>query len=205
LSLADGDRIEADAVILAVSPAAAAALAGDNSPSLRRWAEAAIPVRAACLDLSLSALPISRATFALGIDRPFYFSVHSATARLAPTGAAVVHVAKYLPPDHAEDPEADRHELDAVADLVQPGWRDVVVESRFLPRMTVMDALPVVTLGGTTGRPGPEVPEVERLFVAGDWVGPRGLLADASLASAELAAKRCAAATEAGRPASAAA
>ncbi len=206
LSLADGDRIDAGAVILAVGPAAAAALAGDHSPSLRRWADASIPVRAACLDLALSALPVPDATFALGIDRPVYLSVHSATARLAPAGAAVVHVAKYLPLDHGGDSEADRRELEAVTDLVQPGWRSVVVESRFLPHPTVMEGLPVAARGGTAGRPGPEVPEVEGLFVAGDWVGPRGLLADASVASAELAARRCiATAAGASRPASAAA
>ncbi|HEY7181957.1 MAG TPA: NAD(P)/FAD-dependent oxidoreductase, partial [Blastocatellia bacterium] len=33
------------------------------------------------------------------------------------------------------------------------------------------------------------VPGVEGLYVAGDWVGPEGMLADASMASAKLAAE----------------
>jgi phytoene dehydrogenase-like protein len=134
---------------------------------------------------------VASSSFALGVDRPFYLSVHSATARLAPPGAAVVHVAKYLPPDHDGDAESDRREIEAFADVAQPGWRELVVEARFLPRMTVMEAIPTAAANGTAGRPGPRVPDVPGLFVAGDWVGPLGLLADASLASAELAARHC--------------
>ncbi len=46
----------------------------------------------------------------------------------------------------------------------------------------------LATAGGTAGRPGPAVPEVANLFVAGDWVGPEAMLADASFASARQAA-----------------
>jgi pyruvate/2-oxoglutarate dehydrogenase complex dihydrolipoamide dehydrogenase (E3) component len=42
------------------------------------------------------------------------------------------------------------------------------------------------------GRPRPDVPGVEGLYVAGDWVGPEGMLADASMASAKLAAENIA-------------
>lgn len=42
--------------------------------------------------------------------------------------------------------------------------------------------------GGAAARPGVSVPEVDGLFLAGDWVGPTGMLADASLASARDAA-----------------
>lgn len=96
------------------------------------------------------------------------------------------------------DPKAVERELEGVVDLVQPGWRDAVAERRFLPSMTVMHALPVAAAGGLAGRPDVRVPEVRNLFVAGDWVGPEGLLADASLASAHRAATAILAGTGSG-------
>ena len=74
-------------------------------------------------------------------------------------------------------------------DLVQPGWREAIVNSRFLPDMIVMNAVATAGLEGTKGRPSPEVHDVPGLFIAGDWVGSEGLLADASLASAKQAAQ----------------
>jgi phytoene dehydrogenase-like protein len=117
-----------------------------------------------------------------------YFSVHSAVANLAPAGGAVIHAAKHLNPTARTEPKADERELEEVLDLMQPGWREVVVERRFLPSMTVAHAVTTATAGGRAGRPGPAVPRVRNLYVVGDWVGPEGLLADASLASAKQAA-----------------
>ncbi len=184
---AGGARLEASSVIIASSPQASAELIGEDCAAAR-WAEKAIPLKAACLDLALDRLPVPEATFALGIDRPLYFSVHSATARLAPTGGALVHLAKYLPTDHIESPEEDERELEGLMDLVQPGWRKTVAHRRFLPDMTVMNWLPAAQEGGTDGRPGPKVPDAPGLFVAGDWAGGEGFLVDAALASAKEAA-----------------
>jgi len=75
-------------------------------------------------------------------------------------------------------------------DLVQPGWRSVVVERRYLPSITVSHALVSAKGGGFGGRPGPAIPGINGLFVAGDWVGSQGLLLDASVASAKQAAER---------------
>ena len=190
VKLDDGREYKVSAVVLASSPDIAAALveAGERT-SLNQWAANAIPVKAACLDVALSRLPDPRARFALGIDEPFYFSVHSASARLAPEGAAMIHVAKYLPPDHRGRAEDDEREMEGLLDLMQPGWRDVVVYRRMLPDMIVMNAIASVRTGGTESRPGPSVPDVPGLFVAGDWVGREGLLVDASLASAKAAAE----------------
>lgn len=187
--LADGRQIRAAAVIIAASPQAASSLVRrSETTSLKRWADGAIPVKAACLDLALDALPIPRATFALGIDRPLYLSVHSASARLAPEGGALIHLAKYLAPGQdGSDAEA---ELEQLMELLQPGWRERVVYRRFLPDMIVAHRLTTANEGGTGGRPEPEVADVPGLFIAGDWVGHEGLLADASLASAKAAAER---------------
>lgn len=188
VQLADGTIIDSRAAVLAAGPdAVAALLQGTEQGTVRRWAEAAIPVKAACLDLALSRLPQPRATFALGIDRPLYLSVHSAYAALGPRDNAVIHVAKYLG-RAASDPRADERELEALMDLIHPGWRDVVLQRRFLPDMLVTAALPTPANGGTAGRPGPAVPGADDLYVVGDWVGPHGMLADASLASAKQAA-----------------
>jgi phytoene dehydrogenase-like protein len=184
--LADGVEVQASAVILAVSPGDAAAML--ENPAATSWAKKASPIRAACLDLALKRLPQHLTRAAFGVDRPLYFSVHSASARLAPEGGALIHAAKYLERGPV-DAQAVEAELEEMLDLVQPGWRAEVVEKRFLPQMTVSQTLVSAEDGGPAGRPGPAVPGVDGLFVAGDWVGPNGLLADASLASAELAAK----------------
>lgn len=186
----EGESIGADAVVLTTPPSVSSALAGEAARSLAGFARAAIPLRAACLDLALSRLPVPSARFALGIDAPLYFSVHSAVAKLAPEGGALIHAAKYLAPgDTAEN--GVRAELEALVDLLQPGWRDAVASARFLPKMTVVEAAPTAALGGLAGRPAVGVSELPGLYVAGDWVGEEGLLADASFASARTAAVAC--------------
>jgi phytoene dehydrogenase-like protein len=185
IRLADGATVGAHAVVVAASPAVASALVPGNA-ALAAFAARAIPVKAACLDLALSKLPRKSRLIALGVDRPLYLSVHSATARLAPDGAALVQLAKYLGgPDPEGDPEA---ELEALMEEVQPGFRDVLVDRRFMPSLVVSNALVTAADGGCAGRPGAAVPGVRGLFVAGDWVGAEGMLADASLASAKVAA-----------------
>lgn len=186
--LADGTRVAAASVVVAAAPDDAAALL-PASAALRKWSAAAIPVKAACLDVALSRLPNPRATFALGIDAPLYFSVHSAVAKVAAPGGATIHAAKYLPTDGGNDPKADERTLEAVFDLLQPGWRAAVVERRFLPSMVVYNALVTAAGGGIAGRPGPVIPDIDGAYVAGDWVGPEGGLADTSLASAKRAAQ----------------
>ncbi len=187
--LGGGETLVAEAVVIAAGPKTAAALLGGAAgAAARRWQQAATPGRAACLDLGLTRLPRPRALFALGVDRPLYLSVHSAAAAdLAPSGAAMVHVLKYLDGDSA-DARADECELEGLLDLIQPGWRACVAERRFLPNMLVAHALPAAATGGLAGRPGPAVADADGVYVAGDWVGGEGLLADASLASARHAA-----------------
>lgn len=180
------DRIvRAGSVIVATPLAEAASLTGVDE--IAAWAAAAVPVRAAVLDLAMSTLPNPRHVFALGIDTPTYFSVHSTWAKLAPRGQHVVHLMKYLPPA-ADDRGADERDLEEALDLCQPGWRTHVVERRYLPRMTVTGWLPVAAGGGLGGRPGPAVPGVRNLFVAGDWVGGEGMLSDGAFASGKQAA-----------------
>jgi phytoene dehydrogenase-like protein len=188
VSLADGAFYAAESVVIAAGPSEACELIeGSEGTVLSEWAKAAIPVRAACLNVALEYLPEPRALFALGVDRPLYFSVHSAAAKLAPENGAMIHVAKYLGAGPDGAPRAVERELEETLDIMQPGWRGAVVGRRFLPAMTVSNALVTAAQGGLNGRPRPDVPGVEGLYVAGDWVGPEGMLADASMASAKLA------------------
>jgi phytoene dehydrogenase-like protein len=186
--LADGSFYPARAIIVAADPHTAASLLGQEGTA-GEWVKDLVPVTAACLDIALTRLPEPRHNLAIGVDRPLYFSVHSNTARLAPAGKVLIHALKY----GAEDAHVDEAELEALADLVQPGWREQLVERRFLPKMVVANRLETAAEGGELGRPGPSVSGVPNLFLAGDWVGKEGLLTDAALASAKEAARQCAA------------
>jgi phytoene dehydrogenase-like protein len=187
-----GTRLPAETVVLAVDPMTARELAGDAI------GDGFEPVTAACLDVALSRLPLPRALFALGLDRPLYLSVHSAAAQLTPKGGALIHVAKYrkqravtreVDIDAADDaprgtPSDTQLELETFLEEIQPGWRDVLVHRRYLPSMVVSNAL----VKPSMRRPAPVTP-INGLYLAGDWVGDEGILSDAALTSARSAAK----------------
>jgi phytoene dehydrogenase-like protein len=190
-----GGRVAADDVVVAGDPETAMRLTEkERAPGLAREIEALVPVRAACLALALTRQPRPDRNFALGLDHPFYLSVHSASAALAPRGASLIHVARYLAPNESTPREATRAALEGFADLAQPGWRDLVVHQRLMPAMTVSHGLPSYR----RPRPAPGVSEIGGLWIAGDWVGDRGMLADAAAASAETVASAIAS-TESGR------
>ncbi len=171
---------------------------GGEQPALAAWAAQAVPVRAASLDVGLRRLPRTDRWFALGFDRPLYLSVHSRWASLAPEGGALLHVLKYHGAD-GRNP-VDEQELEDLLDLVQPGWRDEVVTRRFLPDVTVAGALPTVAWEQQGGPRSPAVPQTRGLFVAGDWVGPDGMLADRAATSGARAGAEAAALFAAASP-----
>ena len=187
--LADGTEYSTTAVVIAADPQTACTLVdGGEQTVLRQWVEQVIPLKMACLTVALRRLPQPELKVVFGFDQPLYLSIHSAYARLAPTGGALIYLGKYLDPDVPTDPSTNQKELETMLDLVQPGWRNEVATSQFLPHMTVSQAIVTAAQGGQRGRPGPEVPNVPGLYVAGDWVGPEGLLSNAALASARQAA-----------------
>ena len=59
---------------------------------------------------------------------------------------------------------------------------DHIVEERFLAGMVVTHLLPSLE-HGLAGRPGVALAGAEGIYLAGDWVGPSGWLADAAMAS----------------------
>jgi phytoene dehydrogenase-like protein len=190
IELASGDWYSARSVISTVGPSFIMRLVNDGTvPSLRQWADEAMPIHAACLDIALRRLPNPEHQFAIGLDRSLYYSVHTRSAKLAPANGAVIQLAKYLHTDSTQKGSDVRTELEAVMDWLQPGWREELVSDRFLPRMLVSNAVVTAVSSGTPGRPSSTVPEIPNLFLAGDWVGPHGMLVDASLSSARDAAK----------------
>ncbi|MGH6987958.1 MAG: phytoene desaturase family protein [Caulobacteraceae bacterium] len=193
---ADGTSRSSAASVLAVGPIEAQRLV-PGAASLGRAADQARPMRSLCLDFGLSKLPASRRTYALGLTRPLYFSVHSAAARLAPRGAAMVHVARYLAEDGTAVRPADVAELEQFVDVIQPGWRELVVARQRLVGIVVAHDYPQAQRGGLAGRPAIGVPEDRRIFVAGDWVGAEGLLSDAAAASGTAAGRSAAACAKA--------
>lgn len=189
IELADGTRVRAGATILAVPPAEAVGLLDlDEDHPLRIFEQTRRVGRCACLDIALKRLPRPDERFTLGLDSPLYFSVHSAAAKLGPEGVAVAHVMKYLPADEPIQHEETRKELEAMLDRIQPGWREEILTSRYLPNMTAVPAIPTVATRGTQDRPDSVVSGRPGVFLAGDWVGRHGQLVDASAASGRTAA-----------------
>lgn len=190
LHLADGTSLAARTAILAVGPREACELLDlPESSAVGQFNTAAIPMRAACLDLALDALPRPKVGFALGMDGPYYYSVHSKTARLGPPNVAVVSVMKYLQPRDERSNDCVETELEGFLDRLQPGWQSHVMYRRLLPSIRVANSLPTARQGGLQGRPDVVVAERPGVFLAGDWVGSQGQLVDASSASAGLAAR----------------
>lgn len=169
--------MEARSVLSTIAPDVTAMLVGTSIVTPDQ-----VPVRAACLDVALRRLPKPDLHFALGLDQPLYFSVHSVAAHLTQgTDHAVLHVLRYFSTTDVPDAKQDREELERFLDRLQPGWRDELVTSRFLSNVTVAGSLPLV---GSAHIGGPTVDGISGLYLAGDWQTREGLLADAALGSA---------------------
>ncbi len=183
------EMVLASNVIVAGSPALAATLLGDQAPVCRTWADGARPAAVASLDVGIAADWGDHRPFALGIDSPTYLSVHAPVADLAPKGHTLVHVMRYLPSTEPRDADRDRGDCEALLDRVRPDWRAVADHVAFRPHLVAATDQPSAATGGMAGRPPADVPGAAGLFVAGDWVGPTGMLVDASVASGRVAGR----------------
>ena len=187
--LSNKTEVSAKIVVIAGGPMDALNLFDENERPdvLVKVAKELKPIRLVCLDVALSSLPDKDTMFAIGVDQPLYFSVHSNYADLATEGGALIHVAKYLGTSILPKPREDQPELEQFLDFLQPGWREVVVKKRPLPNMVVCNAVVSASDGGLAGRPDTRI--AENLYVVGDWVGKEGLLSNASVASAKRASE----------------
>jgi phytoene dehydrogenase-like protein len=188
--LRDGTLLGASAVIIATTPREAAKLVdGGTYPALRRAVDSLVPAKVASLDVALRRLPSPGFPVIQDVEGPRFMSAQSVYASVAPEGEALICAFKQLDPRRPTDPHEDEHELEGLLDAAQPGWRAEVLRRQYLPRIEAVGALPTADQGGFSGRPGPRVPGLANLYLAGDWVGPEGFLADASTASAREAAR----------------
>jgi phytoene dehydrogenase-like protein len=152
------------------------------------------PITASCLDLGIRGR-VDRPVFSM--DRPFYVSPHAPLADLAPAGHGLVCALHYLAPGaEPGSPGAERDLLRVQARLAGVRDDDVVME-RALHHVVVAHGAPTAAGGGLAGRPSTDALGVAGVHLAGDWVGPHGLLADASSASGERAGVAAAAASRA--------
>jgi hypothetical protein len=182
-SVASRTALLARQVVLAAgTPAANASLLPERPAS---WRDLGPAVMAASLDLGLNRIP-HEVRFLQGLDQPLYLSRHAPPADLAPAGGSVVHLMRYLAFDEQLSPENARKGLLDHAHLAGIE-QDDIEEARYLHRMVVVGATPRPEQGGLAGRPRVTDTGHAGVLVAGDWVGPEGHLADASLASGEAA------------------
>ncbi|WP_059174027.1 NAD(P)/FAD-dependent oxidoreductase [Bacillus sp. FJAT-27445] len=184
----DGTRIEAANVILTTPPSVSHKLVPHaDQTALDKWNKQAIPVTVACLDVGLLQLPIHEHQFIYGLDQPIFLTHQTREGKPRPAimsddGTKLVSLFKYQGPQ--TDAVKDEVELERVLDVVQPGWRNELVIRQFLPKMTVVHDFPHIK---RIENPGPSVPEIEGLYVAGDWASHGELVVDASVASAKRA------------------
>lgn len=182
--LDDGTTLNARSVILAgLSPGVVQTLI-PNSPDL---SEAAGPaIEAATLDLGIKGQP--EIAFVLGLDCPLYHSRHDPPADLSPADHQLYGTMRYLRRDEEHDREVVRDQLLSLAKTAGIAAGDIV-EDRYSHRLTVTHGMPLARNGGLAGRPGAKALALDGVFLAGDWIGPEGVLADASAASARVAAQ----------------
>jgi phytoene dehydrogenase-like protein len=183
-----GDRLEvethdgvltATGVVVATGAPAAIRRLLPEDPG---WGDLGSPPTAACLDLGVTRQPDPG--YVLSLDDPLYVTMQSPPARQAPEGQAVIAAIRY----GARSAVEDRPQLEQL--VHQSGVRsEDVVTKRFQARLSVMGAMPRAASGGLLGRPGIEDTGVPGVTMAGDWVGPVGLLADAALASGQAAGR----------------
>lgn len=190
IRLEDGTRYPAAAIILAVDADTASSLLAEGQHDImRHWAGQTIPSHIACFDVALRRLPNPRNVYAIGMDRPLYYAVHSNWAQLGRGDGAFIHTMRYHRYGESPSAESNKRELEALLDWLQPGWRAEVIAQSFLPRIQAVSDIVQAKRGGITGRPGPSVPGVHGLYVAGDWVGHEDQQSGAAFASASCAVR----------------
>jgi phytoene dehydrogenase-like protein len=173
-------------VIAAGGPDAVEHLVGRRVPGR---ADLGPAVEASCLDLGTNRAADPSVLF--GVDVPWYLSTHGPVAAgLAPAGRWLLQLLEYLPPGAGPaEPDVMRDRFAELAAHAGIGGDDVVMR-RYLHRMTVMGGMPLAATGGLAARPAVDALHRDGLpgvFLAGDWVGGEGMLADASAASASRA------------------
>ncbi|PPA71109.1 phytoene desaturase family protein [Jeotgalibacillus proteolyticus] len=179
----DGTRLNAENIVLAIPiDRACEMVQGVKDTSLQRWKDQSVKVTAACLDVALKRLPDPNNQFVYGLDQPVFLSNQSRAAYLSEDGSQVISLINYETKGNSKQ---DLQELEEVLDFLQPGWRKELEAKQFLSQITVCHDFMHMN---RKENPGPSVPEIKGLYVAGEWASHGELLVDAATASAKRAA-----------------
>lgn len=144
-------------------------------------------VKGATIDVALTQLPNPKQLFAMGLTDPLYFSVHSSYARLSEDAkSAVLHVFRYYHPDEQIDGITVKNELEQFLEKMQPGWKNYVITSRFIPQINVNQRLPRI---GDEQRLNRFKTEFPGLYIAGDWASLDSILSEGAVSSGKQAAE----------------
>jgi phytoene dehydrogenase-like protein len=144
------------------------------------------PIKAAALDVALTKLPNPGKLFAMGINAPYYYSVHSNYARLSQKGeSTILHVLKYHHPNESIDGPEEKMKLENFLEVLQPGWQKYIITKRCLPQITVNARLPKAEDASLFSRGCAILPG---LYAAGDWASPSFILSEAAAESGQQAA-----------------
>ena len=79
----------------------------------------------------------------------------------------------------------DKEQLENTMELLHPNWKREVIAKQYLPKITVVHDFPHID---RVEKPGPNIPEMPGVYVAGDWAGHDEILVDAAVASGKRAA-----------------
>ncbi|WP_409179016.1 phytoene desaturase family protein [Brevibacillus fortis] len=184
----DGETLEISFVLVAAGPGETFKLVKNaEQTSLKEWRDRAKPIYAACLDVALRKLPYSddpKRHFTFFLDQPIFISTPSVISEASEDGSAIIHVCKDIG-FGSDNPKNDESHLERALDFIQPGWQKELVARQFLPKITVTHDFDSIDRIGK--RYGPSVPEVDGLYVSGDWTGQGEVLVDAVFASAKRA------------------
>ncbi|MDR4984660.1 dehydrogenase [Bacillus cereus] len=183
----DDEVFEVDAVVVTTPPKEACKIIkGAEGTRLYRWSEQSVPVTVAALDIGLRRLTNPTHHFALGLDQPVFFTNQSRAAKLSEDGSIVVSLIKYHNPlVEINDFHDDKEQLKNTMELLHPNWKREIVAQQYLPEITVVNDFPHID---RVENPGPNIPEMPGVYIAGDWAGHDELLADAAVASGKRAA-----------------
>ncbi|EJQ51137.1 hypothetical protein IEQ_02077 [Bacillus cereus BAG6X1-2] len=183
----DDELFEVGTVIVTTPPKEACKIIkGAEGTSLHRWSEQSVSVTVAALDIGLRRLINPTHQFVLGLDQPIFFTNQSRAAKLSGDGSIAVSLIRYhnleLEVNHIHE---DKEQLEKTMELLHPNWKREVVAKQYLPNITVVHDFPHMD---RVENPGPNIPEMPGVYVAGDWAGHDELLADAAVASGKRAA-----------------
>ncbi len=188
LVLSDEEVIFGKYVLSTVGPNELNQMLGEHSPFSQIDSFTKIEsVKGATFDVALTQLPNPKKLFAMGIEDPIYFSVHSNYARLSDDDKSIViHVFKYLNANDNIDRKKIKSELEQFLEKIQPGWKSYVITSRFIPQITVNQRLPQI---GDEQMLQCSKSKIPGLYIAGDWASPNSILSEGAVTSGKQAAE----------------